>query len=53
MKHVQWSHVLVVSVAAVAAIAVETVVDAVVSVVAVVAIAVETAVETVGNQHLI
>jgi hypothetical protein len=45
----------VVSAAAVdvAAIAVETVVDAVVSVVAVVAIAVETVVETVGNLYLI
>jgi hypothetical protein len=57
-KLVQWSHVLVDSAAAaavvaVAAIAVETVVDAVVSVVAVVAIAVETVVETVGNLKLI
>jgi hypothetical protein len=52
-KLVPWSHVLVVLAEAVAAIAVETVVDAVDSVVAVVAIAAETVVETVGNLNIL
>jgi hypothetical protein len=53
MKLVQWSHVLVVSAAAVVAIAVETVVVVqVVSVVAVVVIAVEIVAEAVGSPTL-
>jgi hypothetical protein len=53
MKLVQWSHVLVVSAAAVVAIAVETVVVVqVVSVVAVVVIAVEIVAEAAGSPTL-